>query len=186
MRPAEGRVALLRARRPAGQGRRRAAAGLRRDELRAGPAVRQRAGLPRPARRLVREGQRAHPQDAARAADRPARRGAPGDGAAAGGDARHRAALGDAGPARSVSADRHQRLLAGPAPGRSPRRGPRRPAARSGRSCWTPARSPATTRASFARHRTITALEHARALRDGRQPRARPRSRSARWPATTR
>ncbi len=39
----------------------------------------------------------------------------------------------------------------------------------------------------FARHRTITALEHARALQ--RRPPARPRrrrSRSGRWPATTR
>ena len=39
----------------------------------------------------------------------------------------------------------------------------------------------------FARHRTITALEHARALKAGRRRLARKRrSRSGRWPATTR
>jgi hypothetical protein len=38
----------------------------------------------------------------------------------------------------------------------------------------------------FARHRTLTALEHARALRAGRrEPAETARSRSGRWPATT-
>ena len=59
LRPAAGRLALLRARRRAGEGLRRAPAGLYGDQLRAGPAVRERARLPAPARRLVREGQRA-------------------------------------------------------------------------------------------------------------------------------
>ena len=54
LRPAAGRLAVLRAGRSAGQGRRRAAAGLRGDQLRARPRVRQRARLPGPARRLVR------------------------------------------------------------------------------------------------------------------------------------
>jgi hypothetical protein len=43
LRPAEARLALLPAGRPAGEGRRRAPAGLPRDELRAGPQLRQRA-----------------------------------------------------------------------------------------------------------------------------------------------
>ena len=43
LRPAAGRLALLRAGRSTGQGRRRAAAGLCRDQLRARPPVRQRA-----------------------------------------------------------------------------------------------------------------------------------------------
>ena len=54
LRPAAGRLAVLRAGRSAGQGRRRAAAGLRGDQLRARPRVRERARLPGPARRLVR------------------------------------------------------------------------------------------------------------------------------------
>ncbi len=68
-------------------------------------------------------------------------------------------------PPDPLPALRHQRLLARPGAGRPPRRGPRRPSARSRRSRWTPASSPAATARSFARHRTITALEHARALR---------------------
>ena len=152
-----------------------------------GRVLRQRARLPGPARRLVCQGQRAHAQDAARAAGRPARRRARGDGAAAGGDARHGAALGDAGPARSLPARRHQRLLARPA----------RWSAAASRSASTSATSPRSRLDTgelacrharvFARHRTITALEHARALRDGRAtPRRDARSRSGRWPATTR
>ena len=94
-------------------------------------------------------------------------------------DARHRAALGDAGPARSVSALRHQRLLAGPGAGRPPRRGSRRPArGPRGRAGHRRGRLPAR-RASFAKHRTITALEHARALRDGRQRAGRDRGRGS-------
>ena len=49
--------------RPAGQRGGRAAAGLRGDQLRAGPQVRQRARLPGPARRLVCQGQRPHAQE---------------------------------------------------------------------------------------------------------------------------
>ena len=55
-----------------------------------------------------------------------------------------------------------------PAPGRPARRGPRHATARSSRSRWTPASSPAATSAVFAKHRTITDLAHARALRAGR------------------
>ena len=64
-----------------------------------------------------------------------------------------------------------------PRPGRPPRRGPRHPARGHWRSRWTPASSPAGTPRSFARHRTITALEHARALQDAarRAPRRRRR-----------
>ena len=164
LRPAAGRLAVLRAGRSAGQGRGRAAAGLRGDQLRARPRVRQRARLPGPARRLVREGQRAHAQDAARPAGRPARRGARGDGAAARGDARHRPALGHAGPARSAPARRHQRLLARPAPGRPARRGLASTSARSPRSRWTPASSPAGTSAVV------------RAAPDDHRARARPRA----------
>ena len=82
--PAAGRLAFLRPRRPAGQGRRRAPAGLPGDQLRARPAVRERARLPAAARRAgSTRRQRADAQDAARAPDRPADRGARGDGAAA-------------------------------------------------------------------------------------------------------
>jgi len=58
LRAVEGRLGLLRAGRPADQRGGRAAAGLRGEELRARPALRQRDRLPRPARRLVFEGQR--------------------------------------------------------------------------------------------------------------------------------
>ena len=70
---------FCRARGPAGQGRGRAAAGLCGDELRAGATIRQPARLPRPARRLVSQGQRAHAQDAARPAGGQAGPGASGD-----------------------------------------------------------------------------------------------------------
>ena len=46
----------------------------------------------------------------------------------------------------------------------APRRGPRLPAARSPRPCSTRASRPASHERSFAKHRTITALEHARTL----------------------
>ena len=59
--------------RSAGQGRRRAPAGLHGAQLRAGPRVRERARLPAPARRLVRRArQPADAQDAALPPDRPA------------------------------------------------------------------------------------------------------------------
>ena len=53
LRAAEGRLAFLRAGGPAGQGRRRAPAGLHRAQLRAWAQVRQRARLPAPARHVV-------------------------------------------------------------------------------------------------------------------------------------
>ena len=102
-------------------------------------------------------------------------------------DARHRPALGRRGsrPIRICGST--------PTTTRSTRRwsaaASRSPStnARSPRSRWTPARSPAATSAVFARHRTITALEHARALQgrprrrrgdDGRGPAAGPLRRS--------
>ena len=187
LRAAEGRVAVLRAGRSAGQGRGRAPAGLRGDQLRARPRVRQRARLPGPARRLVREGQRAPAQDAARAPDRPAARSSASTMArAAGRAARHRPALGHAGRARSLSARRHQRLLAR---SRAWSAGASRSAstsARSPRSRSTPARSPAGTRGcsrAIARSpRSSTPAPCA----TGAARRPNPRSRSGRWPATTR
>ena len=53
LRAAEDRLVVLRAGRPAGQGRRRAAAGIHGDELRAGPPVREPPRLSAAARRLV-------------------------------------------------------------------------------------------------------------------------------------
>ena len=50
-------------------------------------------------------------------------------------------------PGAALPARRPQRLLAGPAPGRPPRRGARLASARSSRSRWTPASSPRATRA---------------------------------------
>ena len=126
------------------------------------------------------EGQRAHAQDAARAADRSPRRRARGDGAAARADARHRPALDDARPARPAPARRHQRLLAGSRRSSAAASRSSPTSAASRRSRWTPASWPAATRAVFARHRTITALEHARALRAGRR---RSRRDAGRGPA---
>ena len=67
-------------------------------------------------------------------------------------------------PARPLPALRHQRLLARPARWSAGASRSASTSARSSRSRSTPASSPAATRASFANHRTITALEHARAL----------------------
>ena len=107
-------------------------------------------------------------QDAARPADRPARRGARGDGAAARGPARHGSPLGAAGPARSAT------CASTPATTRSTRRW----SAGASRSASPSARSSAVALdtgelacrhpRSFARHRTITALEHARTLKTRR------------------
>ena len=79
--------------------------------------------------------------------------------------ARHRSALGAAGPAGPAT------CASTPATTRSTRgwsaaaSRSASPSARSSRSRWTPASWPAGTPRSFARHRTITALEHARALK---------------------
>ena len=83
LRSAAGRLAVLRAGGPAGEGVCRAAAGIHGDELRTRPEVRESPRLSAAARRLVREGERAHAQDAAGPADRPADRGAGADAAAA-------------------------------------------------------------------------------------------------------
>ena len=173
LRAAAGRLVLLRARRSAGEGRRRAPAGLSGDQLRAGPAVRQRARLPAAARRVVREGERPHAQDAPRAPDRPA--------------GEERTVMRPL-PARRPDVDRRwvtrvppdpylrfdtNDYSLDPEPGRPPRRGPRRASARSPRSPSTPASSRARHERCFAKNRTITALEHARALRERRGERER-------------
>ena len=188
LRPAAGRLALLRAGRSAGQGRRRAAAGLRRD------ATSSRAGrspTSSTSRTSSTPGSRSAPTRAqhktlrCRPVDRLAEERevmAPLPARAAG----HRPALGDAGPARSAPALRHLRLLAGP----------RRWSAGASRS------------ASRDREVTAVALDtgelacrHQRSLRPAphdHRARARPRaagpaaptpsrrSRSGRWRATTR
>jgi hypothetical protein len=87
-------------------------------------------------------------------------RGAVGDSAAAGHGARYRSTLGAAGAAGSISAVRHVRLLAGSAACRASRRGPRDDhevlaiALDTGELVCRHQRS-------FAKHRTITAVEHA-------------------------
>ena len=91
------------------------------------------------------------------------------------GRARHRPALGAARPARPAPALRHQRLLAGP--GLVGRRVEVRVGEREVTAVALDTGELACRHArSFARHRTITALEHARALK--RRPRgARSRGR---------
>ena len=83
----------------------------------------------------------------------------------------------DAGPARSASARRHQRLHAWTRRWSAAASRSASISARSRRSRWTPASWPAATPRVFARHRTITALEHARALKAGRDAAARDRGR---------
>ena len=97
----------------------------------------------------------------------------------------HRPALGAPGPARPAPALRHLRLLAGPwrwSAGASRSASRRREvlavALDTGELACRHQRS-------FAKHRTITDLAHARALRAGRAEPSR-RSRSGRWRATTR
>ena len=169
LRPAEGRLAFLRAGGPAGQGRRRAAAGLHRAQLRARPSVRERARLPVAARHLVRRARQRPPsQDAALPAGRPAARGTPADGAAAG--RRRRTPIG-----AGCSASRPIRTCALiPATTRST------PAWSAGASRSASRRREVLAVAldtgelacrhqrSFAKHRTVTDLAHARALRAGR------------------
>ena len=94
----------------------------------AGRAVREPARLPGPARRLERSHQRARAPHHARGRRRAPRRRARADAAAARGDARQRPPVGDARAGPALPALRPQRLLAGPAPGRPPRRGARQPA----------------------------------------------------------
>ncbi len=110
--------------------------------------------------------------------------------AAARADARHRPALGHPRPAPALPALRPQRLLARPAPGRPPGRGPRRPGARS-------PRRPRHRRARLPPPPRLRRRAH---LHRPRPPARRstscaasaadagesPRSRSARWPAMTR
>ena len=102
-------------------------------------------------------------QDAALPPDRPAGRGARGDGAAAGDRAGHRPALGA--PGRADPYLRFDTCDYSLDPRLVGRRVEVRVTEREvSRSRWTPASSPAATARSFAEHRTITALEHARAL----------------------
>ena len=63
---------------------------------------------------------------------------------------------------RPVRPGRHQRLLARPAPGRAPRRAAGSRNERSSQPASTPGELACRHVRSFARHRTITALEHAR------------------------
>jgi hypothetical protein len=138
---------------------------LPREELRARAAVCESARLRAPARRLVREGQRAHAQDAARPPDRPPRRGAPADAAATRARTRRRPALGDQGGGGPLPALRHLRLLARPPPVG------RRVEVRASQHeitavCLDTGELCARHQRSFAKSRTITALEHARALRE--------------------
>ena len=187
LRAAAGRLAVLRAGRSAGQGRGRAAAGLRGDQLRTRPRVRQRARLPAPARRLVCEGQRAHAQDAARAPDRPARAI----------EREHMAALPSELPDTArrwvtrVAPDPYLRLDTNdysldPRLGRPARRGPRRPArGHGGRAGHRRDRLPAHRACSRAIRRSPRSITPAPcATAAARRP--NPRSRSGRWPATTR
>ena len=135
--------------RPAGQGRRRAPAGLHGTQLRARALLRQRAATTScswTAGFTERANARMHKTLRARPIDR-LDRGARGDGAAARRGARRRPALGAQSRRRTVPALRYLRLLARPRAGRPPRRDPRSPSARSPRSRWTAARSPAATRA---------------------------------------
>ena len=75
LRPAAGRLALLPSRRdPQAKGAVERLQGYLETNFEPGRHVRQRARLPGPARRLVRQGQRAHAQDAALPAGRPAAR----------------------------------------------------------------------------------------------------------------
>ena len=187
LRAAEGRLALLRAGRPAGQGRRRAAAGLRGDELRARPPVSPTSSTSKTSstpgsRRSTRA---PHKTLRARPIDRLAEEHevmAPLPAAMPDTDRRWVTA----GPARPVPALRHQRLLARPAPGRPARRGPRRPArGHRGRA--------GHRRAGLPPRRGLRPAPHdhrARARPRAAAPAASAggdrRSRSGRWPATTR
>ena len=102
-------------------------------------------------------------------------------------DARHRAALGHPGRAGSLSARRHQRLLARPARWSAAASRSASISARSGRSRWTPARSPAgTARRSRGTARSPRSSTPARCATAASDAAAETRSRSGRWPATTR
>ena len=127
-----------------------------------------------------------HAQDAALPPGRPAARGTRGDGAAAGRGAGHRPALGAPGPARSAPALRHLRLLARPGAGRPARRGARHADREVLAVALDTGELACRHQRSFAKHRTITELEHARALRAGRAEPSSRRSRSGRWRAMTR
>src|SRR6266545_6594221 len=111
-RRAAARLALPRAARSGGEGRRRAPAGLFGDELRAGPPLPRPARLPRAARPLVLGArQRPLPPHAPLPPARSPRRRARPAAAAAGTAARRRSALRDPRPARPLRPRRHLRLL---------------------------------------------------------------------------
>ena len=172
-----GRLAVLRGARPAGQGRRRAPAGLRGANFEPGRGFANELDFQLQLDDWFAQRQRAHAQDAALPPDRPARRGARRDGAAAGRLAGRRAPLGAARPARSPTCaltpttTRSTRALrAGASRFGSPRREVKAVALDTGELAGR-------HRRSFAKHRTITALEHARALATARRRAGRARGR---------
>ena len=116
---------------------------------------------------MVRSCQRAHAQDAARASGRPARPRARADGAAARAGTRCRPALGDQGAARPhLRFDTNDYSLD---PGLVGRRVEVRVSQRELLAVALDTGELACRhQRSFARHRTITGLAHARALRAGR------------------
>ena len=83
----------------------------------------------------------------------------------------HRSPLGAARPAGSLPALRYLRLLARPRAWSAGASRPASPSARSWRSRWTRGELACRHPRSFARHRTITALEHARTLKAQRDER---------------
>ena len=130
-----------------GQGRAGAQPPLPARQLRGRPALREPARLPAPTRRMVRSHQRAGAPDHARGRRRTPRRRARRDARAAGADARQRPAVGDARARRSpicvliATITRWTRAWSAAASRCASRR------ARSPRSRWTVANSPAATRA---------------------------------------
>src|SRR3954447_20519413 len=75
---------------------------------------------------------------------------------------------GRSGPARPAPALRYLRLLAGPWAGRPARRGPGLAERGDGNRALDTSELACRHRRSFAKHRTVTDLAHARALRAGR------------------
>ena len=117
----------------------------------------------------------------AAAPDRPPARGARGDGAAAGRGARHRPALGRCGSRPIPTCASTPTTTRWTRAGRPPRRGHASPSARSSRSRWTPASSPAATRGrSPGIGRSPRSSTPARCAPARRRGRAEPRSRSGR------
>ena len=180
-----GRVALLRAGRPAGQGAVERLQGYAETNFEPGRRFANELDFQAQLDAWFAEGQRPHAQELEGPAGRSARRRAAG--AAAGGDARHRPTL-----VTRVPPDPYLRVDTNDY-SLDPRLVGRRVEVTVDQRDVTAValdtgELACRHRRVFARHRTITALEHARALRAGRDDRraAATRSRSGRWPATTR